>query len=185
MTPVDMPNLIIPRRESLALIVFRLICCCVLFLVAAVQVVQAQGVMGYVLAGFVALVTLAAITQMFPGRADLRIADEGLTFRSRFCVNTIPWSGIDRFFVVDLNPIGTIVRRVVGFNYVRSYEPAKLGIRRMTFDRVQFEAALPGAYCQEPEKFAEVLNKCLARFKSGHGEQSGEPEPPITPVLES
>lgn len=185
MTPVDMPNLILPRRESLALIVFRLICCCVLFVVAAVQMAQAQGVIGYLIAVFVALCTLVAVPQMLPGRAYLRIADDGLTFTSRFCVNTIPWSGIDRFFVVDVNPIGTMVRRVVGFNYVRSFEPAKFVIRRMTFDRVQFEAALPGAYCQEPEELAEVLNKFLARFKSGHGEQSGAPEPPMARDLNS
>ncbi|MCA9138012.1 MAG: hypothetical protein KDB00_14670 [Planctomycetales bacterium] len=185
MTAVNMPNLILARRESLALIVFRLICCCVLFVVTAVQMAQAQGVIGYLFAAFVALFTLVAIAQMLPGRACLRIADDGLTFTSRFCVYTIPWSGIDRFFVVDLNPIGTMVRRVVGFNYVRSYEPAKLAIRRMTFDRVQFEAALPGAYCQEPEDLAEVLNKYLARFKSGHGEPSGEPESPMARDLES
>lgn len=178
MTPVDMPNLILPRRESLALIVFRLICCCVLFVVAAVQVVQSQGVMGYVLAGFVALVTLAAITQMFPGRGYLRIADDGLTFTSRFCVNTIPWNEIDRFFVVDLKPVGTVVRRVVGFNYVRSYERADHAFRRITFDRLQCEGALPGAYCQEPEELADVLNRFLARFKAGHGEPTDAPESP-------
>ena len=185
MTPVDMPNLILPRKESLALIAFRLICCGVLLVVAALQMAQAQSVIGYLFAGFVALCTLVAVAQLLPGRAYLRIADDGLTFTSRFCVNTIPWSAIERFFVVDVNPIGTMVRRVVGFNYLPTYEPAKLALRRMTFDRLQCEAALSDAYCQEPEELAAALNKSLARFKAGDGEQCGEPEPPMTPDLKS
>ena len=180
-----MPNLILPRKESFALIVFRLIFCGVLLVVAALQMAQAQGVVGYLFAGFVALCTLVAVAQLLPGRAYLRIADDGLTFTSRFCVNTIPWNGIEKFFVVDVNLIGTMVRRVVGFNYVPTYEPARLALRRMIFDRLQCEAALPDAYCQEPEELVAALNKFLARFKAGHGEQSGEPEQPMARDLNS
>ena len=81
MTAVNMPDLILHRKESLALILMRLIFCCVLFVAAAIS--MAQGVIGYLSAGFVALCTLFAIVQLLPGRALLRIADDGLTFTSR------------------------------------------------------------------------------------------------------
>ena len=120
--------------------------------------------------------------QLLTGSTYLRLAEDGLSLTSLFCVYKIPWNVIDRFFVVELKRIG--VRKVVGFNFVQSYDRDHQA-RRISLAIAQCEGTLPDTYSQKPEELAEILNSRLAQFKAGNGEQSGQPEPPITRDLKS
>ena len=178
MTAVNKPDLILrPKNSS---VIKRLLLSCGMFVAAAIWTAQMQGVIGYLCAGFFALCILLDIVQLLPGSTYLRLAEDGLSFTSLFCVNTIPWNVIDLFFVVELKRIGMAVRRAVGFNFVQSYDRAQLG-RRISCAVAQCEFVLPDTYIQNPDELAEVLNRCLAQFKAGHVEQSGAPELPVTP----
>ena len=180
MSAVNMPDLILRPRRSAAL--KRLPLSCAMFVVAAIWISQVHGVIAYLAAGFFALCILLDIVQLLTGSTYLRLAEDGLSLTSLFCVYKIPWNVIDRFFVVELKRIG--VRKVVGFNFVQSYDRDHQA-RRISLAIAQCEGTLPDTYSQKPEELAEILNSRLAQFKAGNGEQSGQPEPPITRGLKS
>ena len=182
MTAVNMPDLILRPKKSAA--VRRLLLSCALFLAAAIWIAQGQGVIVYLAAGFFALCILLDIVQLLTGSTYLRLAEDGLSLTSLFGVYTIPWNVIDLFFVVELKRIGMRVRKVVGFNFVQSYDRHHQG-RQISLAIAQCEGTLPDTYGQKPEELAEILNRCLAQFKAANGEQCGEPERPMTQSLES
>jgi hypothetical protein len=181
MTTEDKPHLILRPKKSPAI---WLLLGCGTFVAGGLWMAQENGWIGYLCAGFFALGIPVAVVQLLPGSTYLRIADDGLSFANMFRVTTIPWNVIDQFFVVGVKQTGMTVHKMVAFNFVPSYDRARLG-RRVNSAIAKCEGALPDTCGQKAEELAEILNRCLAQFKEGHGEQSGEPEPPITRDLKS
>ena len=136
---------------------------------------QEKGWIGYLCAGFFALGIPVAIVQMLPGSSYLRITDDGLSFASMFRVTNVPWNVIDHFFVVSMKQTGMTVHKMVGFNFVPSYDRAKTG-RRISSAIAQCEGALPDTYGKKAEELADILNRCLSEFTQKAGEQADELE---------
>ena len=91
---------------------------CGIFVAGGMWMAQEEGWIGYLCAGFFALGIPIAIVQLIPGSTYLRITEDGLSFANMFRVTTIPWTVIDRFFVVALKQTGMTVRKMVAFNFV-------------------------------------------------------------------
>ena len=149
---------------------------CSLFVAGSVWMAQTKGWIGYLCAAFFALGIPVAIVQLLPGSTYLRLSEDGLAFANMFRVTTIPWNIIDQFFVVSLNQTGMTVHKMVGFNYVQSYDRSRVG-RRVSFAIVKCEGALPDTYGKKAEELADLLNTCLQEFTSGRGDESDEPAP--------
>lgn len=177
----DKPYLILRPKKTRAI---WLLLGCGMFVAGGLWMAQDKGWIGYLCAGFFALGIPVAVVQLLPGSTYLRIADDGLSFANMFRITTIPWNVIDQFFVVTLKQTGMAVHKLVAFNFVPSYDRARLG-RRISSAIAKCEGALPDTYGQKAEDLAEILNRCLGQFKERHGEQSGEPEPLITRVVKS
>ena len=166
MTAVNKPDLILRPKKSSA--IMRLLFACALFVAAGIWIAQEQGVIRYLCAGVFALCILVEIV-VLSGGTYLRIAEDGLSFKSLYCVYTIPWNVIDLFFVVEVMRNFMVCRRV-GINYVESYDRAQLG-HRIFFALAHCDFVLNDTYNHKPEELAEILNRCLAQFTAGHREQ--------------
>jgi hypothetical protein len=180
MTAVNMNDLIF--RPNKSAVVKRLVLSCVMFVAAAMWIAPVPGMIVYLPAGFFALCMLLDIVQLLTGSTYLRLAQDGLALTSLFGVYKIPWNVIDRFLVVELKRFG--LRKAVGFNFVQTYDRYHQG-RRLSLAISQCEGTLPDTYGHKPEELAEILNRFLAHFNAANGEQSGEPESPMTQSLES
>jgi len=164
----DEPHLVFHPRKSSAV---WLLLVCGIFVAVWMWMAQEEGWIGYLCAGFFALGIPIAIVQLIPGSTYLRITEDGFSFANMFRVTTIPWTVIDRFFVVALKQTGMTVRKMVAFDFVPSYDRARLG-RRVSSVIAKCEGALPDTYGEKAEDLAEILNRCLSQFKERHGEQS-------------
>lgn len=120
--------------------------------------------MGYFCAAFFGLGVLVAVVQLLPGSTYLRVSSDGLSIVSLFRMTTIPWDIIDEFFVVTLYQSGLPIRKMVGFNFVESYDRAH-GARRFATAIAGCEGALPDTYGMSAEDLADKLNQCLRAFR--------------------
>jgi len=72
----------------------------------------------------------------------------------------------DEFFVVTLKQTGVKVHEKVGFNFVPTYDRARLG-RAVARELGKCEGALPDAYGRKAEELAAILNARLQAASSG------------------
>jgi hypothetical protein len=135
-----------------------------LFVVGGLFVGPRIGWMGYLCAGLFGLGMVTAVIQLLPGSAYLRVAADGLSFASLYRVTTIRWSDIDQFFVVSIRNMGITVRKMVGFNYVESYDRSRFG-RALSSALADCEGGLPDLYGKKAEELVELLNRCLEEFR--------------------
>ena len=115
---------------------------------------------GYLGAAFFGLGIPAAVIQLLPGSTFLLINSEGITFANMFRKTSLPWSILDEFFVVTLRQTGVKIHEMVGFNFVPTYDRARLG---RAFLKVlgKCEGALPDTYGKKAEELAALLNARL------------------------
>lgn len=176
MTIDEKPRLILRPKKSSAI---WLLLGCSLFVGIGLWIAIQKDWIGYFCAGFFAMGILLAIVQLLPGSTYLEITEDGLSFANMFRVTKIVWSDIDQFFVVTLKPNGMAVHKLVGFNFVPSYDRSKIG-RRISTVVAGCEGALPNTYGKTAEELAECLNRCLAQFH-----ERARPEPHAkTPIVE-
>jgi hypothetical protein len=119
---------------------------------------------GYLSAAFFGLGIPIALIQLVPAGAYLRLDQEGFTVCNLFRTERTRWSVVDRFFVVSLDHTGVTVRRMVGFNFVPSYDRARLG-RRIAKALGNCEGGLPDTYGMKAEDLANLMNAWLARYR--------------------
>jgi hypothetical protein len=133
---------------------------------------------GYPCAGFFGLGVPVAVIQLIPGSTYLRLERSGFTFCNLFRCTTVPWSVVDQFFVVTIRHGVMKVREMVGFNFVASYDKARLG-RKIASIVGSCEGALPGTYGKHPKELAAIMNACLAKARGGSDEpDAGTPPQP-------
>ena len=130
-----------------------------------------EGWIGYACAAFFALGIPVAIIQLVPGSSYLQLDENGITICSLFRKSTVPWSIVAEFFVVTLSQTGVTVHKMVGFNYIPSYDRARVG-RRVSKIIGKCEGALPDTYGMTAEELAKNLNACLDSFHAGEGDQA-------------
>jgi hypothetical protein len=144
---------------------------CSAFVAAGVWMGNKEGWMGYAAAAFFALGIPVALLQLLPGSSYLQIDDTGLTFSSLFRKTSVRWSDVDEFFVVTLRQSGLSVLKMVGFNYVSSYDRLRIG-RRFAAAIAKCEGALPDTYGKGAEELAVLLNSYHQMAKARRGEPS-------------
>jgi hypothetical protein len=106
-----------------------------------------------------------AIVQLLPGSSYLHIDSEGFTFAAMFRKTTVPWSVVQKFFVITASQSGMKVHTMVGFNFVPSYKDSPLG-RKLAMALAGGEAGLPDTYGKKAEDLAAFMNACLLQAKS-------------------
>lgn len=125
---------------------------------------------GYLVAALFALGLPVAVIQLLPGSTYLEADHAGFTYCNLFRRTTVPWSVVDEFFIVVHKPVGIKVHQMVGFNFVESYDKAKLG-RRIAGIIGKCEGALPDTYGKKAEDLAVFMNEYLARARTSGVEQ--------------
>ena len=167
-------SLILRPKKSSAI---WLLIVCILFVAGSIWMAQEKRWIGYLCAGFFALGIPISIAQLIPGSTYLQITDNGLSFANMFRITNIPWNVIDHFFVVSMKRTGVTVHKMVGFNFVSSYDHAKTS-RRVSTAIAKCEGALPDTYGKTAEELVDMLNRCLLEFTQKGGE-SGGPDGPV------
>lgn len=130
---------------------------------------QTEGWLGYLCAAFFALVIPIAIIKLLPRSTYLRIDRDGIIYCSLFRETAIPWNIIAEFFVVIIRQNGFPIRKMVGFNYLPSYNRSRVS-RRASAIIAHCEGALPDTYGKTAEELAELLNICLDEFRQGRSQ---------------
>ena len=151
-----------------------LLICCSLFVAIGLLMAGENVWMGYLCAGFFGLGIPVSIAQLLPGGAYLRVSPEDMVFVSMYRKTRIPWHVVERFFVVVLE-IGLTRRKMVGFNYVPSYDRSRFG-RRLSSAMAPCESALPNTFGYKAEELADILNSCLQKFTERQREHMSGPE---------
>jgi len=150
---------------------------CAAFVAIGIWMGISENWIGFLIAAFFGLGLPVAVIQLLPGSTYLQVDHSGFTFCSLFRATTVLWSVVDEFFVVTLKQTGTKVHQMVGFNFVESYDKAKLG-RRIASVIGKCEGALPDTYGKKAEELASFMNECLAKVKTTEGEQPAAPLQP-------
>jgi hypothetical protein len=124
---------------------------------------------GYLCIVFFGLCAVASLAQLVPGSSFLRLAPDGLTFRSMWRTRSYRWSDIERFGVAEVNTVHGFTRQrhpMVGFDFSASYPDQDKAVRLRSLNRrlTGFEAALPDNYGWSHEALAEHLNMLRARY---------------------
>lgn len=122
--------------------------------------------LGLLIAAFCSLFIVLGIIMLIPEATFLRLSPEHFTVCHGFRRWSVPWTMIDRFFVINLNvlanPLNPIKNKRVGYNLIRS--PGLAG----EFSRglVGAEGMLPDNYGKKAEALAELMNTWLLRARS-------------------
>lgn len=162
-----------PKRSSAVWLLLG----CSLFVAGGVWMGRSEGWIGYLCAAFFALGIPVALVQLLPGSTFLRVSEDGFTFCSLFRSTTYGWHVIDEFTVVEMKQGGLTVHKMVGFNFVASYDRPRIG-RRLSRSIAGCEASLPNTYGMKAEELAVFLDTCLQEFGTRQGEPPHSPEPP-------
>lgn len=164
----DAEPIVFHRRKSSAI---WLLLSSVLFVVLGIWIAQTIGWGGYLVAGFFSLGIPVAVVQLLPGSTYLRITENELTFTIMFRETSISWDVIDEFMVITMKQTGMTIHKMVGINFVSSYDGSRLG-RRVSSALSGCDGALPDTYGQRAEDLADLLNACLQEFTDRSGEQT-------------
>ena len=136
---------------------------------------------GYLITGFFGLGVVVFIIQLIPGSAYLRLDPEGFTFCSLYRRKTLPWSVIDRFYVVAMRQTGLKVHEMVGFNFVSSYDGSQLG-RQISSAVAECEGGLPNTYGKSAEELTCLMNEGMRRWRESN---SGEEDSSRTEAVDN
>jgi hypothetical protein len=136
---------------------------CSVFVAGGIWAARSGNWIGYLVASFFGLCLPVALIQLLPGSSYLAIDDTGITVCNLFRKTSIPWSVIGEFHAVTLTHHGLRVHKMVAFNFMPSYDGARLG-RRLARLIGGCEGALPDTYGKSAEELAEFLNSCLREF---------------------
>ena len=136
---------------------------CATFVIAGLWMGNSRGWVGYACAAFFALGIPIALIQLIPGSSFLKLEHNGLVVRSLFRESTILWQDVHEFFVVTLEQRGFTVNKMVGFNYVSTYDRSKI-MRRLARGFAKCEGSLPDTYGMGAEELASMLNSYLRRL---------------------
>ena len=145
-----------PKRSSM----IWLLVVCSAFVAAGLWLGARGEVVGYLCAALSALGIPIALIQLVPGSTYLSLDERGFTVRNLFRTSFMPWSAVDRFFVVTLRSTGMKVRDMVGWNFVASYDRARVA-RRLATIISRCEGALPDTYGKKAEDLAVLMNGYL------------------------
>ncbi|MBK7929423.1 MAG: hypothetical protein IPJ98_18660 [Bryobacterales bacterium] len=105
------------------------------------------------------------LVRLVPNASFLKLDRDGFTLRTFFRDHFVPWSDIDRFFVVNQKSYGITTNRYIGYNY--SEHTRKLKAVR-AFNRLFTDAeALIEPVGMKAAEQAAILNECLLRFRQG------------------
>lgn len=129
----------------------------------AIGIVVAVGAgdsLGFVCAAFFGIGVVVAVVQLIPNSSFLRIDSTGITIASMFRQTSVPWSVVDRFFVVSTKMHGLKVGEMVGFDFVPTYDRARLG-RQVASALGACEGAIPDTYGKTGADLAALLNARL------------------------
>lgn len=149
-----------PKKQSAIILLLG----CIFFVIAGIVLARSQGWIGYLCAGFFGLGIPAAIVRILPGSTYLELTNEGFEFCNMFRKTSLSWEVIDEFFIVTLKQTGVSVHKMVGFNFVDSYDRMRIG-RGVSKALSQCEGALPDTYGLKPEELADLLNSKLDEFR--------------------
>lgn len=112
-----------------------------------------------------AICFLVFLVRLVPNASFLKLDRDGFTLRTFFRDHFVPWSDIDRFFVVHQKSYGITTNRYIGYNY--SEHTRKLKAVR-AFNRLFTDAeALIEPVGMKAAEQAAILNECLLRFRQG------------------
>lgn len=120
---------------------------------------------GYLVAAFFGLGIPVFLIQMLPDSAFLTIDEKGIVGANLFQKFSFAWSDIDEFFVVRMQTHGISVHEMVGFNFVSTYDRARVA-RTLTKVTARCEGALPDTYGMKAADLAHLLNMRLRQAKS-------------------
>lgn len=153
----------------------KLLLMCVTIVAMGLWLAQSHRWIGYPVAGFFGLCIPLAIIMLLPGSTYLRIKEDGLTINNLFRKRLFPWDVIDEFLVVELKRRGVNVGKIVGFNFVQSYDRFAAGRRRARAIN-QCEVALPGDYGMKVEELVELLNSKLQEYRQTSARAIARPD---------
>jgi hypothetical protein len=114
---------------------------------------------------FFGIGVVAAIVQLLPGSAFLRLSPEGFTIRHMWRNTVYRWSDIERFGVLEIRPSGHR-QRMVGLNFSESFPNARR-VRSMVRSLSGFDGALPDNYGWDCARLAAHLESWKARWADG------------------
>lgn len=120
--------------------------------------------LGLAAAAFFSLGIPISVIQILPGSSYLRLEETGFTFCNLFRKTSIPWSDINEFTVVTPRKSGLSTHRMVGFDFVSSYERARLA-RHIAKGITGSEGALPDTYGKTAKGLAELMNSHLRKAR--------------------
>ncbi len=152
------PQTLYPKKSS----ALWLLLVCLLFVIAGIWMGNSNGWIGYACAVFFGLGIPIALIQLLPGSSYLRLDETGLVIRHLFRDHRVLWQDVDQFFVVGLKQTGITVYKVVGFNFVPSYDRQRIA-RHFAIAIGKCEGALPETYGMSAEELADKLNSYLRR----------------------
>lgn|SRR5262249_4992311 len=118
---------------------------CSAFVATGIWIGRSEAWIGYLVASFFGLGIPLGLILLLPGSSYLEISDSGIMTCSLFRKSWIAWSDIDEFYVVTFKQSGLTAHKMVGFNYVESYDRAHTG-RRIARFISKCEGALPDTY---------------------------------------
>ena len=122
---------------------------------------------GLLMAGLGGLGVVTSVIYLLPQATSLCLSPEDFTVRNMFRKSSVPWLMVDRFFVVDLNPLANLLNPInrskrVGYNLISSSGLA--GELSMAVGGC--EGVLVDNYGKKPEHLAELMNAWLLRARS-------------------
>jgi hypothetical protein len=129
------------------------------FVAGGAWMIQSGEPMGWFVAIFFALGLVVFPILLLPGAAYLLINRDGFTFCSLYKKNSLRWSDVDQFFVLEMRTGGIRVNKMVVFNYAPDYPKWKRS-RVIVGELVGAEGGLPDTYGMKAEELAAFLNEC-------------------------
>ncbi len=131
---------------------------------------SSKGWIGYLIASFFSLCIPIAVIQLIPGSTFLKLDSNGFTICNLFRKTFVPWSAVQEFFVITMRQTGVNVHEMVGFNFIPSYDKAKIA-RNIAYAIGEAEGGLPDTYGRKAGELAEIMNSWLIRDRETGGEQ--------------
>jgi hypothetical protein len=166
-----------PRKLTLILLLLGGL----MFVVAGIFMAREGNWMGYACIAFFGLVIPLSIIQMLPGSAYLKLDTEGFTIRHVFRTRFIPWSWVDEFLVININPMSFAKMKRVGVNFLHPEGQTSV-YREISKGLSGSEDMLPDTYGKKAEELAALLNARLlkARAQNTAGQASFDQYSSIT-----
>jgi len=155
-----------PKRSPTVLQLVAFTAILALALWVAIQMAWAA----YVCAVICAAGICATTVRLFRRGNYLMIEGDGFTVCNFFLRTSVKWSVVDKFFIVVVKRRGLRPRRIVGFNYIATYNRSQA--KRNFFVRpiTECEGALSDSYeGKSPRELSDLMNARLQRARKNRG----------------